>query len=114
MEFLKENNLRMLRTFFHEYELGGYSVWTLDGRPPDLIDGRYPAVHRVIQRLFLEMQAVIQGYAGRTCISFLERMITSIVTVVSKYPSTRFLPNPFDFYFPRTRWALIYWDDTPP
>ena len=105
VEFLKENNLRA--PFFHEYELGGYYLWTFDGRPPDLIDGRYPAVQGY-QHLFPEMQAVIQGTPADFH-RFLERY--HLHCAVLKYPSTRFLPNPFDFYFPRTRWALIYWDD---
>ena len=54
------------------------------------------------------MQAVIQGTPADFH-RFLERY--HLHCAVLKYPSTRFLPNPFDFYFPRTRWALIYWDD---
>src|SRR5262249_42211361 len=42
VQFLKDNGLRV--PFFHEYEFGGYFLWTLEGHPPVLIDGRYPAV----------------------------------------------------------------------
>jgi hypothetical protein len=105
VEFLKDKNIRV--PFFHEYELGGYYLWALEGNPPVLIDGRYPAVQGY-QSLFPELQRIIHG----TPVDF-HRFLKDhdIHCAVVKYPSTQFLPNPFTVYFPRSQWALVYWDD---
>jgi hypothetical protein len=105
VEFLKANALR--QPFFHEYELGGYYLWALEGQPPVLIDGRYPAVEGY-QTLWPQMQRAIQGTPAEFR-RFLDRL--NLHAAVVKYPSTAFLPNPFAVYFPRRDWALIYWDD---
>ena len=105
VEFLKANELR--RPFFHEYELGGYYLWALDGQPLVLMDGRYPAVEGY-QQLWPQMQQAIQGMPAEFR-HFLDRL--GIHSAVVKYPSTAFLPAPFSVYFPRRDWALIYWDD---
>ncbi len=105
VEFLKENDLRT--PFFHEYELGGFYLWALEGKPPVLIDGRYPAVEGY-RKLLPEIQRAIQGTPPEFH-RFLDHF--GIHSAVVKYPSTAFLPAPFSIYFPRREWALIYWDD---
>ncbi len=58
VQFLKDNNLRT--PFFHDYEWGGFYLWTLEEHPPVLIDGRYPAVQGY-QHLFPAIQEAMQG-----------------------------------------------------
>jgi hypothetical protein len=106
VEFLKAND-ELRQPFFHEYELGGYYLWSLEGHPPVLIDGRYPAVLGY-RDLWPQMQQAIQGTPADFR-RFLNRL--DIHGAVVKYPSTAFLPIPYSVYFPRRDWALIYWDD---
>jgi hypothetical protein len=105
VDFLKAQNWQF--PFYHEYELGGYYMWTLDGRPPVLIDGRYEAIEGY-GHLFPETIKANQGYP-HDFHQFLKHL--GLHAAVVKYPSTRDLPNPLSLYFPRKQWALIYWDD---
>jgi len=105
VRFLKESDLR--HPFYHDYGLGGYYLWELDGKPPVLIDGRYPAVEGY-RELLPAMDKSIQGTPDDFH-RFLNRL--DIHSAVVAYPSTGFLRRPFALYFPRSQWALLYWDD---
>ncbi len=105
VQFLKDNRLRT--PLYHDYEQGGFFLWSLEGEPPVLIDGRYPAVEGY-RSLFPEMLRATQGPP----LDF-QRFLThrNISCAVVKYPAQQQLPSTFRYYFPIQDWALIYWDD---
>jgi hypothetical protein len=105
IDFLKTVDLRI--PFFHEYDFGGYYLWSLNGKPPALIDGRYPAVAGY-RKLLPEIQQAMQGTPNDFHVFLMQKGLHAAVV---KYPSTASLPEPFSIYFPREHWALVYWDD---
>jgi hypothetical protein len=104
-EFMKENNLRV--PFFHEYTWGGYFAWEFEGNPPVLIDGRIPAVAGY-RLLYPKLESAIT----QPPLEFQNFLNTlGLEAALVNYPSTKYLPSPYAVYFPRSQWALIYWDD---
>jgi len=105
VEFLQDHHFRF--PFFHDYEWGGFYLWELEGSPPDLIDGRYPAVQGY-QRLYPRIQEAMHGTPENFHL-FLENL--HIHCALVKFPKATMSPSPLAPYFPRKDWALIYWDD---
>jgi hypothetical protein len=103
--FMKENNLRS--PFFHDFSAGGFFIWEFNGNPPVLIDGRLPAVAGYRQ-LYPQLEAIMQQ-TPEVFQRFFNRH--GLTMAVVNYPTTKFLPCPYLIYFPRSRWALVYWDD---
>jgi len=105
VQFLKENDFHV--PFYHDYGLGGYYLWSMNGNPPILVDGRYPAVQGYRDLL----PAMIKANRGtpEDFYHFLDSL--NIQCAVLQYPKSQFFHRPFAAYFPRDRWALVYWDD---
>jgi hypothetical protein len=95
--------------FYNAYGFGGYWIWRFNGDPPVFIDGRYPSVRgyiRVLDRFWAAKQGN-PGAWGR----FLDSYGARAALVGYPAPSVK-NPPALDRYFPRSRWALVYWDDT--
>ena len=101
---------------FNQYEWGGYLGWRLgpDGRV--FGDGRY-----LFHGQLAELQAALDSPESMADFSrrreldgFLIRNFPDRLTSVRAYPggSTRAFARPWHVsFFPRERWALVYWDD---
>jgi hypothetical protein len=92
--------------FYNDYRFGGYWIWRFNGSPPVLIDGRYPAVDGY-EALLADIEAAKKSPAAWE--DFLRRR--GLHAVLSTYPEGAPTSAMFDAYFPRARWALVYWDD---
>ena len=101
---------------FNQYEWGGYLGWALgpDGRV--FGDGRY-LFHSQLSELqeALTSPEALADMAGRRGLdAFLIRNMDGTVPSTRVYPdgTTRAFARPWHVsFFPRERWALVYWDD---
>jgi hypothetical protein len=93
--------------FYQDYYFGGYWIWRFAGDPPNFIDGRYPTVEG-FEKLYREI-GTAQMNRPEDWEVFLNRY--RVNAVLLRYPAPSHFDSTFDLYFPRPRWALIYWDD---
>jgi hypothetical protein len=101
---------------FNQYAWGGYLGWALgpDGRV--FGDGRY-LFHSQLTGFndALESPQLFAEYAARNKLDgFLIRDPGAVMTTTRAYPdgTSREFKRPwYVFFFPRERWALVYWDD---
>ncbi len=94
--------------FYNDYGFGGYWIWRFNGDPKVFIDGRYPSVRGYIPVLdrFWAAKRGPPGVWGRFLDSYGAR------AALVRYPEpSAASPSALDLYFPRSRWALVYWDD---
>ena len=93
--------------FYNDYDLGSYWLWHFGTRRPVFIDGRlhavegYPTLYKDI------VTAKAQGPQAWN--AFLSRY--GVDGVLVTYPKDSPIPSIFHLYFPRSHWALVYWDD---
>jgi hypothetical protein len=94
--------------FFNDYGFGGYWIWRFHKKPSAFIDGRYPTVEGYVEL----WDAVRRAQAGPP--SGWNRFLESYgvrAAILPYPPQTPQSPSIFEAYFPRSRWALVYWDD---
>ncbi len=115
VRFTREKNLK--GNMINSYGFGGYLIWHLYPERKIFIDGRnevyLPLLEKLIasradsrnwKKLLNEYQI---EYALLNYVDDLERL-----TVVDQNHSTKITYAPFSStHFPRTNWALVYWDD---
>jgi hypothetical protein len=101
---------------FNQYEWGGYLGWALgpDGRV--FGDGRYLFHSQLseLQDALTSPQALADMTARRGLDAFLIRNMNTTLSSTRAYPdgTTRSFQRPWHVsFFPRERWALVYWDD---
>jgi hypothetical protein len=97
---------RLSGPFYNDYRFGGYFLWRFAGEPAVFIDGRYPAVAGYAELLAAVEKAKKNPGAWADA---LER--DGVHAALSTYPEGAPAAAMFDVYFPRPRWALVYWDD---
>jgi len=91
----------------NDYLFGGYFLWRCAGDPAVFIDGRYPAV-KGYQQLFHEFN--VAKYGGpQHWAEFTDKY--GFQAALVKYPINAPYKSTFEVYFPRQKWALVYWDD---
>jgi len=94
--------------FYNDYSFGGYWMWYFGTTRPVFIDGRLHTVEGYAE-LYRRIETAQAGPpAGWE--AFLHSY--GIDAAMVSYPDKAPLPAVFEIYFPRTRWALVYWDDT--
>jgi hypothetical protein len=103
-DFIRRNHLQ--GPFYNDYLFGGQWIWFFGGNPLVFIDGRYPAVegYKPLAREIVEATVSVRSWG-----QFLERY--HINTALMKYYPESERPSLFDTIFPRSTWALVYWDD---
>jgi hypothetical protein len=101
---------------FNQYEWGGYLGWRLGPGARVFGDGRY-LFHGQLAELqdALTAPEKMKAFADRYALDgFLIKDYPSTLPSTRAYPdgSTRAFARPWHvFFFPRERWALVYWDD---
>jgi len=94
--------------FYNDYSFGGYWMWHFGTTRPVFIDGRlhtvdgYADLYRRIEKA--------QAGAPEGWETFLRSFGVDAALVA--YPEKTIMPEIFRTYFPRARWALVYWDDS--
>ncbi|MCI0411935.1 hypothetical protein L0222_03930 [bacterium] len=115
VKFTKEKNLS--GNLFNSYAFGGYLIWNVFPERKILIDGRnevfLPLLHEIVKvradgrlwRKFLDKYKI--EYALLNYFDELEE-----VTLIDSQNLPIKTYAPFSStHFPRSRWALVYWDD---
>lgn len=92
---------------YNDYVFGGYWTWRFGLTRPVFIDGRYPAVAGY-QPLLTEINQAKFGLP-KDWDRLMDRY--SIQTALMKYLPGYPKPSLYELFFPRAKWALIYWDD---
>jgi hypothetical protein len=101
---------------FNQYEWGGYLGWRLGPESRVFGDGRY-LFHSQLTELndALTSPEAFSDFAARRGLDgFLIRSVGAMFPSTRAYPdgSTREFSRPWYIsFFPRERWALVYWDD---
>jgi len=98
---------RLPGTFYNEDGFGGYWIWYFGDTRPVFLDGRFHTVEGYID-LYNQVQHA-QTNTPEVWNQFLDQR--GIDAALMSYPQDPLLPSVFRLFFPRSRWALIYWDD---
>ncbi len=104
-EFISRS--RLPGTFFNDYEPGSYWIWHFAEKRPVFMDGRFHSIEGYPE-LYLNSRAA-QADTPEHWNRYLDTL--GIDAALVSYPDRVPLPAVFQLYFPRQRWALIYWDD---
>ncbi len=94
--------------FYNDYPFGSYWIWRFRGDPGAFIDGRFTNVDGY-DEVFREIGAAQRS--PELWSEFLDRRGIQAALVRYPFASTSAEPPLFGRYFPRDRWALVYWDD---
>ncbi|HVE14110.1 MAG TPA: hypothetical protein VNI01_11995, partial [Elusimicrobiota bacterium] len=89
--------------FYNDYSLGSGWMWRVKGSPPVFLDGRFSTVDGY-EKLVHESLAA-QADPARWDPFLEERGARAALLRYAVRPA------PLSRYFPRERWALVYWDD---
>ena len=114
--FLKEHNLN--GTLYNTYHFGGAIEWALGSDTPVFMDGRY-----LFQPLLVDHNRLDEALMRDPSPDNWQRFLVThgVDIAISEYGPLENIPSqgraPFSFtsanlMFPRTSWALVYWDDT--
>lgn len=115
VRFIVEKNMQ--GNLFNSYGFGGYLIWRLYPERKVFIDGRnevyLPLLKKIVEvrqdsRLWKKLldDSAIE-YAVLNYVDDLEK-----VTMMEKNNQAKVVYMPFSStHFPRSRWALVYWDD---
>jgi len=115
VRFTKEKNLQ--GHMLNSYAFGGYLIWNVFPERKIFIDGRnevfLPLLHEIVKvradsrlwRQFLEKYKI--EYA---LLNYLDELEEVIVLDSQNRPTRTYAPFS-STHFPRSRWALVYWDD---
>lgn len=116
VRFTKEKNLQ--GNMFNSYGFGGYLIWNLYPERKIFIDGRnevflplLKTIHDAVadRRLW---QSMLDRYSIDYALLNYEDTLEQ-VTIMRKGQAPAITYAPFSSnHFPRTTWALVYWDDT--
>jgi len=93
--------------YYNDYAFGSYWVWRFRGDPPVFVDGRSSSVEGYIA-LRRQITTAQRGTPDDWN-TFLDRY--AIDAAAYPYAQNPVLSSVFAAYFPRKRWALVYWDD---
>lgn len=104
-DFMEKIDIR--GPFYNEYRFGGYLMWRFAGKHPVFIDGRCPMVEGYGE-LVKSINKAKRGPSGGWE-NFLG--LYGVRGALMDYPKSRDGSSIFKSYFPRERWALVYWDD---
>ena len=109
-QFVIENNIQ--GPLFNSYGFGGYLEWRLGPNRPVFMDGRYP-----FMKFMEEQRSFFKGAVEDTVDRWREYFQRyKINFAITNYPA--YIPegpfaelSPLNMMFPRSDWALVYWDD---
>ncbi|MBI3300062.1 MAG: hypothetical protein HYZ75_17995 [Elusimicrobia bacterium] len=112
----KERDAFTGKRLYNPWHWGGYLGWRLDGAVPVFVDGRY-IFHDLLKGIYAAPNSA-QAYGAflsshRIEASIIQRQPQfTAMPVTLKSGEERQLLRPFYvFYYPRTDWALVYWDE---
>jgi len=92
---------------YNDYRFGGYWLWRFGGERKVFIDGRYPAVLGY-EQLFHDIMKAQNG-SPADWNKFLADHGVDFALV--PYLRSETFPSVSEAYFPRSHWAMVYWDD---
>jgi hypothetical protein len=114
--YIQKNNLR--GTLGHDYGYGGYISWALGPERKIMMDGRY-IFYPLIQDIERTTAPLLHNSEDPAWPKLLEdRRIDTVITAFSDTPlqvenvTAAFPLTALNLFYPRSRWALVYWDDT--
>jgi hypothetical protein len=116
-DYVRDNGIQ--GRMFNTYDIGGYIMWALGPERKVFMDGRYP-FYSLLQRFDTLSEGVqASGVDQNEWPRFLDEH--GVDYAIVDYPDHFFRYSngdwPFRFsllnvIFPRTSWALVYWDDS--
>jgi hypothetical protein len=115
VSFTEQKDLR--GHMINSYAFGGYFIWKLFPERKIFIDGRNEVYLPLLQKLHASVadsrkwKAILQDYQIEyALLNYVDDL--EIVTVMGPGKSSQVTYAPFtSTHFPRSNWALIYWDD---
>ncbi len=115
VRYTRDNDLR--GHMLNSYGFGGYLIWTLWPERPIFIDGRNEVFLSLMERLAVARRdsrawnALVRDYAIEyALVDYVDE--PERVTVMGADGKTTMALEPVsNTRFPRSRWALVYWDD---
>jgi hypothetical protein len=115
-DFTKEKNLK--GNMLNSYALGGYLIWSLYPERKIFIDGRnevyLPLLKEIVKSRTdsrLWNRFIADHKINYALLNYIDRL--EEVTIMGKNGEITKTYEPFSqTHFPRSKWALIYWDDT--
>ena len=94
--------------FYNDYGFGGYFIWRFAGKLPVFIDGRYPSVEGYMPLYGRLMKAKLGSPEDWR--RFLDSY--GVRAALVGYPPPQTPLERFAKYFPKSRWKLLYRDET--
>jgi len=94
--------------YYNDYPFGSYWLWRFKGDPGAFIDGRLGNVEGYDEVLD---QILAAQRTAELWNALMDRYGISTAMVRYPFPSHSHETSLFRRYFPRQRWALVYWDD---
>ena len=113
--FVRQNELR--GHMLNSYSFGGYLIWTLFPQHPVFMDGRNEVFLPVMQQLVKARSdsrawnALLRQYAIEFAVLEYVDDLDRLTTVQPDGSRVESLAPITATRFPRSRWALVYWDD---
>lgn len=113
-DFIVKNDIR--GTVYNTYQLGGYIEWALGPSHPVFMDGRYIFHPLLVQQRQLDL-ALAENPDGAAWKTALEKngvdmaIVDYAAPMFSSHGRTPFPLAWQNLVFPRSAWALVYWDD---
>ena len=115
VSFTKEKNLQ--GHMINSYAFGGYFIWTLFPERKVFIDGRNEVFLPLLEKLHESVadsrkwKKILQEYQIEyALLNYVDDLEIVTVMTANKEPQITYAPFT-STHFPRSSWALVYWDD---